>query len=299
MFFCGMKAQNQPLLLLVLRITCFAIFFGRFYEHFFFNPPYREFFWNPKLMLGVADFLGYSWNQWMSSAVVDQGIQWFIKSIGLVFLVAAVSSLFAKKEHKWLSKLPILGFVFMLPYLWLHYFGHTNNLALVFEFSAQLSIPFLLHYSLNRGINKQLIFSMKLVIALTFVAHGIYAVGIAPVPQKFIAMVIKTIEMSNASAKEVLFIAGILDFAVAIGLFIPRLLRLSLAYMLIWGFLTAFARIHSNFYEYDAWRSIHQWTWQFLIRTPHYSIPLVLLLSLSPVRKSRLNDSENQDWLFI
>ena len=255
------------------------MFLGRAYEHIFFNPHYREFFWNPKIMLGIVNSVfGMSWNQYMTSYEVDNNIQLFIKCIGFLFLGIAIICLFAHRLPK-LKEAPILGLVLLLPTIWFHYYGYWSNIVLLFEFTAQVCLAVLLYLSLRDMPAHKLLNFARWAIAITFIAHGLYAMNIVPLPQKFIAMTIKATGWSNAFAREMLFIAGCLDLLVAIGLFIPRLMKPSLWYIIGWGFLTAFARIYSNFYSYDPINSLHQWAWQFLIRTPHYSLGILLLIN--------------------
>jgi hypothetical protein len=119
----------------------------------------------------------------------------------------------------------------------------------------------------------------RLAVAGTFVGHGLYAAGIHPVPGPFIDMVILHFGVTESSARHMLLLFGLLDFAVGAAMLLPhRLARFFLLYAAIWGGLTALARIGWHF---DAGRPGLGWDiWisEVLMRAPHAGIPLWLLL---------------------
>ena len=77
-------------------------------------------------------------------------------------------------------------------------------------------------------------------------------------------------------------IAGILDFVVAIAIFIPRISYVALVYAFVWGGLTAIARLVGHFHIAFLWNSFSQWTWEMLIRLPHGLIPLFVMIADRP-----------------
>ena len=117
---------------------------------------------------------------------------------------------------------------------------------------------------------------MKWSIAFTFFGHGLFAIGYYPQPGYFIDMMIKGFDIHETLARNVLIVFGILDFIFAISIFIPKLLSAALIYGILWGFITAIARITTSFNTdfLDNW--IEQYLFAFMIRVPHFLIPLIL-----------------------
>ena len=134
---------------------------------------------------------------------------------------------------------------------------------------------------------KRLVLYLKIAIAFTFTAHGLYAVGYYPQPGVFVDMLINILHVSEATAKDFLIVAGVLDFAIAIGIFIPRIAKYFLLYAALWGGLTALARVWANFYWAFALSSLHQNLYETLYRLPHMLIPLALVFMTYPILKKQ------------
>ena len=81
---------------------------------------------------------------------------------------------------------------------------------------------------------------------------------------------------NDKEAATLLTVMGILDFVVAIGLFLPFLWKFSIWYCIAWGFATAFARIVTNFDVMMPIESLHQWLYETVYRLPHGGLPLFL-----------------------
>jgi hypothetical protein len=155
------------------------------------------------------------------------------------------------------------------------------------EYSIQFTSPFLLlSFIKYKWIQQNLLFILKLLIALTFVGHGLYAIGYYPVPGYFVDMVIRIFKCSESFARTFLTIAGILDMILAIGLFLPNksIVKYCLIWAVIWGFSTAIARVVGNFYSDFIMRSLHQTIYEMAYRLPHGLLPVLGLLLLD--RKS-------------
>jgi hypothetical protein len=127
---------------------------------------------------------------------------------------------------------------------------------------------------------------VKIAIALTFIAHGLYAMNVFPLPQKFIRMMIVGFGTTNILAKDILFYLGMADLIVAVGMFFPKAIKWCAFYAFVWGFFTAFARLYTYVVPYDFWRSFSQSITGFLVRTPHYSLPLIIFLIVITLEKT-------------
>jgi len=78
-----------------------------------------------------------------------------------------------------------------------------------------------------------------------------------------------TFHLSDSQALWWLKVAGVIDFIAAAALFIPALMRPAIWYCIVWGTLTAFARIVSNFSFDLPLDSLHQWLHETIFRLPH------------------------------
>ena len=190
----------------------------------------------------------------------------------------AILTLFVSERTKNISFLYIIASISLAFLAFLYCKEKFYHAGQFIEYTIQILLPLIFIYSIQRKIAlSKLVLVLKLSIALTFSAHGLYAIGFYPQPGLFVDMIIKIFHVSEASAKIFLKIAGILDFIVSITIFIPRLSRYSLIYAAIWGGLTALARIWANFYWSFPLESLHQHLYETLYRLPHMLIPLAAL----------------------
>ena len=128
---------------------------------------------------------------------------------------------------------------------------------------------------------KKLLLTLKVLIALTFVSHGMYAVAIFyPLPGNFVSMTLNILPVTEDIAKQFLFTAGILDFIVAVLIFIPKTAKPALIYAAIWGFLTALARIVSGLKYGVNIDIVMQYLHTTIYRIPHGLVPLIAFLVL-------------------
>src|SRR5690606_18123341 len=117
------------------------------------------------------------------------------------------------------------------------------QMAMLLEHSSQIFAPIILLLFIYRSVeNERIVFFAKVLIALTFIFHGFYALGIYPVPGKFIDMLISVFGVSEQTAKSLLFLAGTMDILICALIFFPRFQKPALIYAVAWGFITALAR---------------------------------------------------------
>ncbi|QKX07099.1 hypothetical protein HN014_19995 [Aquimarina sp. TRL1] len=272
--------MSQKKILFFLKILVSLIFIGRAWQHLFWDAPYRSFFWDEAMLKPVIESLtDMSWQAYVTSASTDQLIQNIILANGIIYLLAAISALFINfSNKKWLQIPIIIGGVFLVILSLLLYKEKFYHSAQFFEHSIQFGLPFVLLYFLkNNGQKRQLSFILKILIAVTFFSHGLYAFGFYPVPGKFVDMVIQIFHCSERTAVIFLYIAGILDFILAVLIFIPRVAQYALWYAVFWGLLTALARIVANVYFDFFWQSVHQNLYEVVYRIPHGLTPLLVL----------------------
>jgi len=147
------------------------------------------------------------------------------------------------------------------------------------EYIARLSLP-ILSLLVLAGMDG-LSLAVRIILAATLLGHGLYALGWpAGRPENFVQMVQSVTGTSSAGAGNFLTAAGLLDLLAAVALFVPKAIRFGLIYIACWGFLTALARPWANFDTVVAAGGLLRWAPEFLVRSPHFILPLFLLLTL-------------------
>lgn len=264
----------------VLKYCTVFVFLGRGYQHIFWDAPYRAFFWDESLLEGVVNTLfRMTWNDYVTSPSISNGIVMFIKCTGVFYLLCAIGVYFIKPSMKKLGKLLLLGgglSLFILAFLYSKdRFFHVGQF---FEYTAQFMSPILLYLLMFSKVKLEKIKTLALiVIALTFICHGLYAIGYYPIPGIFMDMTLNILPVTEPIAHSFLKIAGILDFIVAIAIFIPKVSKMALWYMVVWGGLTAIARLVGHFYIDFLGITFSQWTWEVFVRLPHALLPLFVI----------------------
>ncbi len=273
--------------IVLLKISVFLIFFGRAWQHLFWDAPYRSFFWDEALLKPfIEGFFSTSWKAYVTSSQTDNFIQRIIRGNGILYLVASICALTITTNSKKWIRLPLfLGGISLIILSILLTKEKFYHVAQFFEHSIQFGLPFVLLYFTKDFDLKRGILVLKILVAVTFFSHGLYAFGFYPVPGKFVDMVIQILGFSESVAITFLYIAGILDFILALLIFIPRVAKYALWYAVIWGTLTAFARIFANFYLEFPVASIHQNLHETLYRIPHGLTPLIILVLIDKKEK--------------
>jgi len=262
----------------LLQLSTVAVFFGRAYQHLFWDAPFRTLFWDEQIMSEIVQlFSSLTWEEYINSLVIDDGISQIIRGFGWFYIVCGIISLWMKWMPRILQRLVLLGGIGLILLALLLWKEKFYSFGQFFEYSLQFSLPFFFYYSMQRvEPGPRFIFWLKLAAAITFVCHGLYAVGYYPQPGTFMEMTIEIMGWSDQTASSFLKLMGILDFVVAILIFLPKVTRPALLYMVTWGFLTALARIWTNFDFGNIGGHLHQTGFAFLFRVGHFLIPLGL-----------------------
>jgi len=274
-----------------LKISVILVLLGRGYQYLFFSAPFMSLYYYAEFLKPyIEEKTGMLWHDFLSLPEIDNSTDAIIYGIGCFFLITIpFIFLLKKKNFQWLQ-IPILasgiGLIFLAVLLTI-----TKNYKVgqFIEYSIQFTSPFLLLSFIRYDwIQHNLLFLLKLLIAFTFVGHGLYAIGYYPVPGYFIDMVIHIFKCSESFARTFLIIAGILDIILAIGLFLPNksVVKYCLIWAIIWGFSTAIARVVGNYYPDFLMRSLHQTLYEMVYRLPHGLIPLLALFLLNMKSKT-------------
>lgn len=263
----------------ILRASTSLVFLGRAYQHLFWDAPFRTLLWDQSLMEPfVLAFGAKSWNDFATNPAVDATIQASIQGFGVFYALLGVLALVLKPKHRKLHFLLVLGSLALTGLAFLYCKEKFFHLGQFFEYAIQIVCPWLLYlYLKGRKPRADFNLWMYSAIALTFVCHGLYAFGYYPRPGKFVDMSIKILGISEAHAHLFLYWAGLLDFVVAALLFIPRSRAFALWYMVLWGSLTAMARLVSAWDWTNLGPSVHQNLADTVYRLPHGLLPLFAL----------------------
>jgi hypothetical protein len=263
----------------ILRAAVFLLFAGRAWQHLFWDAPFRALLWDQGIMEGIVLALrGGTWQEYVTSESADRFIRMLTLGFGIFYSGMAILTLVVSKRMKKLSWLYILSSVFLAFLAFLYCKEKFYHLGQFLEYAIQFLLPVLFIWSLKGRITlSTLNTALKVAIALTFSAHGLYAVGFYPQPGVFVDMVIQIFNMSEQHVKLFLKIAGVLDFVLSILVFVPRASKYALLYAAAWGGLTALARTWAFFDANFALQSLHQDLYETIYRLPHMLVPLAAL----------------------
>jgi len=279
----------QPKTLVFLKISSFLVFIGRAYQHLFWDAPFRSLLWDEDLLKPIVQGLfKLEWSTYVTNLDIDNHIQTLIQLQGLFYLFAAIIVLLIKPaSQKWMRIILYLGGFSLMFLTFLLFKEKSYQIPQILEHSLQFGIVFILLLYLKKPKNAEYIFFLKILIALTFVGHGIYALGIFyPIPSNFITMILNIIPIQEISIISLLKVMGIIDMIIAVLIFIPKTAKWALFYAFVWGILTAFARIVSGLHYDVSFTVLHQYLFETLYRLVHGLIPLLLYLHL---KKQNIN----------
>lgn len=239
----------------------------------------------------------------------------------LILRISCTAEILAKWQQAFIGgSNPVWGFLFLLGlivvwlpssrisrgFLWgisgifliqaiLKFIDSGYEIAQLIELSLQVLCPAFLALASSRIDRQKLYAYFRLAIALTFMGHGWYALGIVyDQPGHFIEMVVKSLGFLGMNAEIAyyfLLLAGIMDMLVVIGMFVPEYVKVSALYACIWGFLTSAARIaaYVRFGE-SFWTQLSVYLAEFLIRVPHFTVPWL-------VYKDEEIEAEKEAWV--
>lgn len=290
----------------LLRIAAAAVCLGMGFLGLVYDLPLRTLLWDPSMWSWFANFFGYSWTEWVTDAVVDQRIGSAVRLIAAFLSVGGLMILFVKPV-RWLAWSMSLLLLFLQLLIWK---GHFYRVGQLLELSLQTAAPLVYYYwtalfpgpvrfaaafggpgNLGRkprsergeeagvgGKNGKFWWVVRLLIVLTFIGHGLYAVGYYPVPAPFILMTQSGLGVGEAAARLVLLAVGILDFLAAGALLLPyrAAVRTALCWIIPWAVLTTLARLWSYGGLVETETLLWQWGPEVVRRLPHILIPLAL-----------------------
>ena len=284
---------NQKVLW-ILRIAVAALFLGRAWQHIFWDAPFRTIFWDQSIMEGIVTRLtDMDWETYITSMEVNDLINRFVFSIGILYLLCFFSVLYFRQMPRLASTLLKLGSACLFLLAFLYAKEKFYSPAQFFEYTIQWSCPlFLIFAERRKKFTKTEMTMLKVAIALTFTAHGLYAMNVFPRPGIFLDMTMQILGVSQEVAIQFLNVAGMMDLVISVLIFLPfKFAKWGLGYAVMWGLATALARVVAFFEWSNALTTLHQWLYETVMRMPHFLIPLAVLMLLHHVHeKSQVTD---------
>lgn len=283
------NSQLRERIIWVARFATVMALLGRAYQHLFFDVPYRALFLDENFWSWAVSLWGsQDWSEYVISLETDIAITWLVKIVGVYLVITALAIIFLFRFRKLLSTLLITSSLCLFFMAFCMYLDVSFQWAQWIEHGSQFLMPVILVMLINQISEKSVLLMTKVAVALTFLGHGLYALGFYPVPGHFIHMVIENLHVSNDTAITFLLIAGILDVIVVVGIFIPRIDKYLLYYAIFWGFLTSLARL-TTYIQFDHLFSIslHNSLYLFAYRIPHFVVPILALWLLQLLAREK------------
>lgn len=262
-----------------LQVSIFMLLMSRAWQYLYWDSPLRTLLWDEDLVSPYVSRLGWTWTEWVSSPRASLMIDLMTSTLGIGFLIAASGVFFIHKTPALGKFLLVLGGTLCFFHALLDTKAHFGRIWHFAELSLQWFSPFLLFLLLSKYYtDNRFDLAIRGAIALTFIGHGLYAWGYYPVPGHFQQMMISGFGVTNAQALSMLKVAGFLDFLAAALLFVPlkKWALAGLYYIIIWGFLTAMARMWSNLELSSVANLFAYWLSETTVRFVHFLVPLAL-----------------------
>lgn len=276
---------------LLFRFAAAGVCLGVAATALLYDLPVRALLWDEAWWNWFAQASGYSWKEWVTSPVVDQSIVTLIKVMGTIVGGAGLFILFGnvRRAIVWAA------FFVLLIQHFLYYKSHFWQIGQLLELSLQTAAPLLLLYWLklrsgpsSASLSDVHLFKnrfwsvVRVLIVLTFVGHGLYAVGFHPVPANFIMMTQAGVGVNEAAARNLLLFVGVLDFLAAGMLLFPnrKSQLMALLWIIPWAILTSFARLWSYGGLVSPDTLLWQWLPEVVRRLPHILVPVALWRAL-------------------
>lgn len=250
------------------------------WQHFFSEPGYRAFLWDDFWTGWAVKILtGLEWRDFLMSPAADSMVSVFTKTMAAILSLGFVAAILISPKRLWMRWFLYASTAVLALQAFGSFLDVSYQVPMLMELSLRVGAPTFLALTLTRGWTPGIWIAMIIATGLTFSGHGLYASGLGvPVPGNFVDMVMESLALTQGHALELLMVAGLLDQVIVLGMFFQLSRQWSLIYATCWGFLTAFARL-TSYVRFDVifLTSLLTYLPEFLIRTPHYLIPLALL----------------------
>ena len=270
------------------------------------NVPWEAILLEKGLMQGIVNWDAWAVSDHVQNVAIPQAKQVF----GAIFFITGILCLYNGPRILVtpFAFLSTLGVVFYaLSKAVLKKMDALTFLEHALMMCAPLLLVLVVYFHLNGPSVRILI---RYVCAMTFVCHAILALGVnfngdllflkdvelvyqTPEHYRFMAQTCLDLK-SEESVNFVLRAAGTMDLIAAVLVLLPTrvISGLGFIYMAGWGFLTALARPWAHLNPKQPFISLYEWAPEFLIRSPHFLVPLFMVGVLIAPRFRRTNSNE-------
>ncbi len=273
-----LSSRHEAFLIPTLRLSAGLCLLGWTWVHLYWEGPYGVLLWSPETF-SWFERLGVDWHAFVGSGSNDGIIQRALWWLGVVYLLCAVCAFSVRSRSRRQMAVLFGGSGLLIVLAFAKFLIAQRQIPMFLEYGAQMLSPAVLVLVLKLGVRHRVSVGVAIVgFIATFAGHGCYAVGWLPTPGNFHAMISVILGVEYESANMILRVAGILDFVICIGIFIPRFRTAAAAYGAIWGLVTALARpvagmsVSLNYWGAD------QYLQEAVLRAPHFLLPLFLYL---------------------
>lgn len=254
------------------------------------NSPLRELIWQEKWWTPVLAKFDVTWAHFARTS--DTWITPTLKWVGIFLMVVALVPWLATiprlRWTRWLL-LPAVLILFLDAFS--RWFGQDMQAGMAMEYTLRVFTPLALLIGLGSGARLTgwrrgtVTWILLLAAALTFTGHGLYAMGYYDIPLAFRMMTMEILPLSEEASTTFLKAAGWLDFVVVVLVFLPPTRLAALSYMMLWGGATTVARIWAYYEPTLPWNGLDPWLAEALVRTPHWLVPLWLIVMMRKNKK--------------
>lgn len=227
----------------------------------------------------VRNIFGLGWDTWATSPAVEANLILASRVIGAGLVLCAIAALVTTPRRTWTRVMLWLGTAVLAVVAFAICRDKMLRVGEFFELGCAISAPLALLLATRSvgGSARLLRWWLTVAVAATFAAHGLYAIGFYPLPGEWVTMVMTLLRLDEPGAVTFLFAAGIFDFLVAAGIIIPGSRVPAALYAVVWGALTAAARLLANVTPENFRETSIYWIPETLVRLPNCLLPLVVL----------------------
>lgn len=276
-----LSIPRSPTIHRLLWIAVVCLVLGYAFRTFSADLPFRALLWDEGWLRPWVEGGGGTWADWVGAQGGGNQLVYWLQLVFVATLSWGLVSLLRAKQEKPPYRSMFVLSLFLGLIVLLQTKENFWRWGYFAEHALQIASPLVLAVYWRNGLTAGLHLGIRVLIALTFVGHGLYAVGFYPVPHHFLWMFSEGMAHAGAVLTEgavrmALKIVGFLDFFSALLLLFPfrKLQLLGLLWIIPWALLTTMARWWSYADATTFLNLLIFWTPEVLLRFPHFLLPL-------------------------
>ncbi|MCS6905257.1 MAG: hypothetical protein RML72_09070 [Bacteroidia bacterium] len=261
-------------LLVIARLAYLSVLIGRAWQICIGDFPIRTLLWDEKLLRNfIENNIKISWQSYLQFS--EEAIHYILAFLSIFFIIGALYTITSRDNSKTIYALTTC-LIFCALLFWKE---KSYQWAELGEYGLQCITPLVYYYfSKNQTLTVIFFYILILAAALTFAAHGIYALGILPTPALFLDMTLYLLPFNQEEATWFLLGIGCLDIFAALGITLTYLRNVALLWMIFWGGITTLARLSLIQAAPNLIIGIYENIHEVLVRISHFLLPLFIWL---------------------